>query len=263
MSKKRVVIISDLHCGHLFGLTPPDYWLNQDDGGGLRRVKKFQRELWGFYESQIKALQPIDLLIVNGDAIEGKGWRSGGMELITADRNEQIIMAKKCIEIAKPKAVRVILGTPYHTGSEEHFERMLVEILEIEDKKFDIHGFYNINGWKLDVKHKVAPSYVPHGRTTSIARARLWNAIWHTEGQRQPLADIVIRSHVHYFAFAGWGSWLGVVTPALTYNSIYGRRDCEGVVDVGFVYFDISREGYTWQPILAKFRELKVRPELF
>ena len=258
---KRVVIISDLHCGHLFGLTPPEYWFGQDEGGGLRKVKKFQRELWNFYATQMKKLQPIDLLIVNGDAVEGKGERSGSIELVTADRHEQVRMAQICIEEARPKAVRILCGTPYHTGIDEQFERSLCDVLDIEDKKFDIHGFYQIEGWKFDVKHKVTSSYVPHGRMTGIARARLWNAVWHVEGERQPLADIVIRSHVHYFSYAGWGSWLGITTPALSYNSIYGKRDCEGLVDVGFIYFDLAKEDYEWRPILAKFKELKVRPE--
>ena len=260
---KRMVVISDLHAGHVFGLTPPGWWFSGDtDAGALGKVKHFQRELWNFYQRAIESLKPIDILICNGDAVEGKGWRSGGMELITADRHEQTRMAKAAIEIAEAQKVRVLLGTPYHVGDEEHFEHALVDILDAPDKKFGIQEFFNINGTIMHIKHKVGSSAIPHGRYTALARARMWNTIWHAEHERQPQADILVRSHVHYHVHCGGPSWLGMITPALTYNSIFGKRDCEGLVDVGFVYFDFAEDGsYSWRAIMADFAKLKVTPE--
>ena len=34
--------------------------------------------MWGWYCNTLADLQPIDRLIVNGDAIDGKGERQGG-----------------------------------------------------------------------------------------------------------------------------------------------------------------------------------------
>jgi len=51
--------------------------------------------------------------------------------------------------------------------------------------------------------------------------------------------------------------------PALTYKSHFGIRECEGLVDVGLVVFDVFDDGsYTWEAIEAKFAELKVVPEI-
>jgi len=36
---KTGIIISDLHCGHLFGLTPPDYQISPDDDRQLARQR--------------------------------------------------------------------------------------------------------------------------------------------------------------------------------------------------------------------------------
>ena len=262
MKNKRMLIISDLHCGHEFGLTPPDWWSREDtDVRHLAKAGKFQRALWKFYADAIAHLQPIDLLIVNGDAIEGKSERSGGIELITADRNEQVQMAKAAIDLVKAKKVRILYGTRYHTGKEEDFEAQLANII-IGDVEVEGHCFLDINGCHVDIKHKVTGSTIPHGRMTAIARARMWNVIWSSEHERQPKADVLVRSHVHYFQYCGGESWLGVITPGLCYNSHFGVRECEGLVDVGVVYFDFDEKGeYDWAPVLASFENLKVLPE--
>jgi hypothetical protein len=96
---------------------------------------------------------------------------------------------------------------------------------------------------------------------TPLAKAVLWNKQWSSEG-RQPKGEIFIRSHVHYFAYCGGIGWIAMSTPALTYNSHFGVRECEGLVDVGIVAFDFNEKGdYTWWPIPAEFAELKVKPE--
>jgi hypothetical protein len=264
--QKRVVVLADLHSGHEFGLTPPAWW-NQSKTNQSRVSKAgdFQRKLWDFYSRSINALKPIDILIVNGDSIEGKGERSGGMELITADRNEQVRMVREAIDYCEAPIVRLIYGTRYHTGKDEDFEAILRDYIGASGKcNVAIHGhdFINVNGVNLDVKHQVGSSSVPYGRSTAISKDRVWNVLWNAEHERQPKADILIRSHVHYYGGAFGATWLGVTTPALTYNSAFGIRECAGLVDVGFMVFDFDAEGgYSWKAILADFDKLQVRSE--
>jgi hypothetical protein len=257
---KRMVIISDLHGGHEYGLCGPSWW--RSGKGKVAKTGRFQRELWRFYTAALDSLKPIYLLGVNGDAVEGKNEESGGTELITSDRHDQARIAAEAIEYAEAEHIRLVYGTKRHVGREEDFEATLVDLLKPKDIKIQSHAFFRIGGVSVDMKHKVASSSIPHGRLTAIARARLWNVIWHSEQERQPKADIIIRSHVHYFNYAGGASWLALSTPALTYNSIFGVRECEGLVDVGLVVFDFDEQGgYTWRPIIADFKDLQVRPE--
>lgn len=264
MNKKRMVVVSDFHSGHEYGLTPPDWWFRDDAGSErVRKAGVFQRRLWEFYTKAIDSLKPIDILVVNGDAIDGKGERSGGVELITPDRHEQVRMAREAIDYALAPVIRILYGTRYHVGKEEDFESTLTDSLHGEDVTIQGHAFFEINGNGIDIKHKISGSTIPHGRMTAIGRAHLWNMIWNSEDERQPKANIIIRSHVHYYQFGGGSSWLGIVTPALTYNSSYGIRECEGVVDIGIMVFDFNEEGgYTWRPILEDSQTLKVLPEL-
>jgi hypothetical protein len=145
-TKKRMVVIADFHSGHEYGLTPPDWWAREDAGNErVAKAGKFQRELWRFYTQAIDELRPIDILIVNGDVIEGKGERSGGVELITADRHEQVRMGRDIINYAQAKCIRILYGTRYHVGRDEDFESMLKDAIKCDDVEIHGHGFLNIN----------------------------------------------------------------------------------------------------------------------
>jgi hypothetical protein len=259
---KRVVVIADPHCGHLFGLTPPGWWASDETTSErLSKASAFQRELWDFYVTEIEKLKPIDILVANGDAIEGKGDKTGARELITADRIEQIKMVTEAINLTEAKAVRACYGTAFHCGRDEDFEALLPKYLDCQDVKVAGHLFLDVNGCNFDIKHKVGRSAIPHGRATPLMRAELWNSLWAMR-DRQPQADVIIRSHVHYYGRWQDDECIAISTPALQYNTIFGIRECEGIVNVGFVCIDVDDDGeVTDQCILAKFDALKVSAE--
>ena len=103
------------------------------------------------------------------------------------------------------------------------------------------------------------------GTTHYLVRRRIWewyaplvkrlvNGLWAARGE-YPLADVIIRSHVHYHNFCGGSDWLAMTTPALQgYGSKYGARRCTGLVDVGMVHFDIwSKERWEWKAEILRF----------
>lgn len=244
---KTIVIVSDFHCGHVVGLTPPLY---QTSSGSLAKFGDMQKAVWKYYADTLKKLQPIHLIIFNGDAIDGKGERSGGTELIEPDRTEQCQMAIECLEAAKAKNIIMTYGTPYHTGVTEDFERMIADAV---GAKIGSHEWIDVNGVIFDCKHKINLSIIPHGRHTAIARDRLWNQLWSID-QEQPLADIIIRSHVHYCTFNGDPDYLAITTPGLQgYGSKFGARQCSGKVHIGLVSFKIDdKGGYSWLPHIMR-----------
>ena len=237
---KRVVVISDIHAGHRSGLTPPK-WQTATLGKKFYRI---QIELWKEYESIISKIKPIDVLMVNGDCIDGRGKRSGGTELITVNRQEQVEIAAECINHCKADKVVMTRGTPYHTGDKEEWEDILAD--KVGCNKIGDHEFYNVNGVIFDVKHNIGSSSIPHGQFTPIARDRLWNLIW-SEYKMQPKADILIRSHVHYYLSLGGVDWSGFITPALQgMGSKYGAKICSGLVHWGLIWFDVYDKPAAW-----------------
>lgn len=251
---KRIVAMADTHCGHWVGLTPPE-WQN------LTLAKKylsFQQEMWQWYAETLAKLKPIDVLLFLGDAIDGKGERSGGTELITTDRTIQAEMAEACIKEAEADHVRMIFGTPYHTGANEDWEKPIAKALKVSIKG---HDWVDVNGVKFDLKHYIGGSQIPHGRFTAIGKDMLWNLLWSVDG-RQEKADIILRAHVHYAVDVGELGLgrRGIILPGLQgYGSKFGIRRCSGRIDIGFVHFDVYGKGkYNWEPHLFESSILKI-----
>jgi hypothetical protein len=96
---------------------------------------------WDYFTKSVDKVvkeHPFDLLIVNGDATDGKGGRSGGNEQITTDRIKQAKMAAECIDYCKAKKIKLARGTPYHTGHDEDFENIIVSELGIPEDSIDL-----------------------------------------------------------------------------------------------------------------------------
>ena len=255
MKTKRVVVISDLHAGHRSGLTPVEWqWKNTKDARG--KFATVQKTLWEFYAKAMDDLSPIHAMVVNGDAIDGKGPRAGSSEHITADRKEQADMAAECILRAKAENVYLVYGTPYHVGASEDWEDVVAEKVKAPIKD---QLWLEVNGVLFDFKHKVGGSTIPHGRHTALARSKLWEQLWADMEGRKP-ADVLVRSHVHYHTFSGDHRSLALTTPALQAYSKYGTRQCEGIINIGLIWFDVAEGDYTWSSKLLEAKQFKSDP---
>ena len=243
---RRVLAISDLHCGSVVGLTPDEYQVGAIGSEMTKRAKhsKVGREMWFEFKNMLDDVGPIDVLLVGGDCIDGDGKRSGGTELITTDREEQAGMAVACINEIRKHArskrkfpIVGVYGTPYHTGDAEDWENIVANRAEFT--KIGSHEWPEVDGVIFDLKHKVGSSGIPHGRSTAISKEMLWNTLW-AEADLQPKAQVFLRGHVHYHEYRGDPTRLGMTMPALqAMGSKYGARQCSGIVHWGMVHFDV------------------------
>ncbi len=258
---RKILVMADPHCGHRCGLTPPQWWDDMAFKWG-----KLQRTLWDYYIETIELWKPFDLVLVNGDMIDGKAERAGGTQLITTDRYEQADMAVEAILKTGCKRVRMAYGTPYHAGVFEDHENTVRDrlIAKEVDAQIKSHVFLNVNGREINMKHKIESSSVPYGRLTALLKHIEWNRIWAAMGV-QPRADILIRSHVHYCEGpADHDGTIGLVTPSLQgLGDKFGSRQCVGVVHFGLVRFDISAEGrITWEKRILQGEAQRDRSEV-
>lgn len=247
MKPKKVAIVSDFHCGHHAGLTHPDFdAMPSKNNPPFYALWKSRRRHWDWFASEVSQFKP-DIVIANGDLIDGKGMKSGATELITADREEQCDMATAILEEMKAKSNYLTFGTPYHTGDQEDMERQISKAIKAD--KIGSHDWLDVNGLIFDYRHHTSSSIVPYGRGTMIARERLWNVLWSGDDYGFPKADVVVRSHVHYFSYIGGRGWLAMTTPALQgLGTKYGARRMSGTVDFGFITFEVKdKEDWKWQ----------------
>jgi len=252
---KRVVLLGDTHCGHITGLTPPGWMLREER---FPKLYEMQKEMWGNYRKLIRKLSPVDVLIANGDLIDGKGIKSGGSEIIHPDLFEQGDMAVKALQIWNAEKTICVYGTPYHTatGSGEDVEKIIAEKLEAE---IHSHAFIDIEGIILDCKHKIGSSQIPWGKHTAISRERVQNMLWADAEGGQPRADVFIRSHVHYYNYCGGIDWLAMTLPALQGpHTKFGARQCSHPVDWGVVVMDIDKgKIVNWKPEIIRLNHFK------
>lgn len=243
---KNLVVLSDGHAGHMFGLCSPEFQLQPSECSLSRfheKAYEWQTHTWGWFASAIKRLGPIDHLVYNGDAIEGKGYRSGATELLTADRNAQVNIAKAVIDFCAPAAVTIVRGTPSHTGEEEDWEDVLAEKLGV---RAEDHAWLTYGPTTFDIKHHIGSSSVPGGVPPSLTRDAVWNLLW-AEKQLQPRANVIIRSHLHKHVYVGDEDSLAIVTPALQGWTKYGAKRMSKTITYGFVSFNVHENGdYTW-----------------
>ena len=244
---KRVVIVSDLHCGHVSGLTPPGHM------SGDKRHHTFQDQAWKAYTKMLKELQPIDILVANGDLIDGKEHKTSG-ELLTNSITAQVRLATECLKEADAKKILVTRGTWFHVTPDD-----AEDILRDNDLKATVKDqiWLDVNGVCFHIRHFVHGSQLPHGRFTAVSRERLQNLLWSEIGIAHK-ADVIIRSHVHYHVFCGTHEYLAMTTPSLQGWTKYGSRKMSSTVDWGMVHFDVNEKGeYSWEPHIVRLSTLK------
>ena len=247
---KNVVILSDGHAGHMFGLTSPEFQLQPSECSLSRfheKAYEWQTHTWSWFSAAIAQLRaeygPIHRLVLNGDAIEGKGYRSGATELLTADRNAQVNIAKTIVQFCDPEAVTVVRGTPSHTGEEEDWEDVLAEKLGTQAED---HAWLTYGSTTFDIKHHIGSSSVPGAVPPSLTREGVWNLLW-AEKQLQPRSNVIIRSHAHKHFYVGDEDTLAIITPALQGWTKYGAKRMSKTITYGFLSFHLFENGdYTW-----------------
>jgi hypothetical protein len=232
---KRLLILSDLHCGNVLGLTSPKYYSTE-----------ISRKFWDWYVDEINSLGKVDHVVCNGDAIDGKALATGGKGLFENDRLKQVDIAYDCFTMIDCDNFTVVRGSEYHTGKGEDFEDTLAE--KLGEEKSCNEKWLDINGFLFHFRHHTNSSATPWGRFTAVAREKAWKDLESLKYNNNRVPDAVIRSHVHYYTQAYSTMGLTMTTPALQLNSSYGQRRCAGITDIGFVVFDIeSKEDYSWK----------------
>jgi len=246
MRKKRILVISDLHCGHLTGLTPPDWqWTNESETAWRQEVCRYQKWAWETYESYLDEFRPFQRLVVLGDCIDGKGRLSGSNEQLTTNKNEQVDMAVACIKRAKVQKqyITITRGTGYHVGIDDDWEDGVARELKCQIKN---HDFIKSNGVGISARHFVGGTQTPVGKATGLLRAQISNDQWCREYKEHPDAQIFLRGHIHRNIVIDEPATLSIVAPALQGWTDFGAKKCSLPVHFGIIVIDIDAKG-EWQ----------------
>ena len=248
-------ILSDMHCGHYLGLTPNDDWkpLEAEDPA-TALLARIQRQRWDAYLELIRIAGPVDHLWVNGDCVDGTGFRLDGAESICASPEQMSQMAAKCIKKwvtpGKTKSVHMIGGTPSHTWFgpidcdklvQDHVITKCPRITYDQAAKLEFTFKGTDRTFLAFMRHDTPKGNILSGGAVpgSVRQsARLDMESIYNQGQGEKLPDLYVFAHAHEACYimqplAGRNRAV-IVTPCLQGSgSVYGRTKCAGVISWG------------------------------
>ena len=253
----RVVVVADVHVGSAFGMWPPDLPLSS---GGHYEPNIGQRYLYENWLKQIESLAPVDMLVLNGDIVDGIQPRSQGRYLIETDIGHQVVAALRlleplCAKLSRNGSVFVTRGTGYHDLADTAMETLAREL----GAQQDAAGRYawewlllEVRGLLCDIAHSQARGVTY--RSSPLER----------EGQFADMggsgADVIVRSHnhvCHWHYIEGTNKLplrLEVSTPGLQLQTAYAQRTVHRnrllARNLGFIVLEVREDWASVEPHL-------------
>lgn len=250
----NIVFLGDLHCGSHVGLAKPG------DPNPQHELNPVQQALYDAYASTVKAWRKPDILIVNGDVVDGQGRAAKATEQWTSQWVAQTDEATALLDMWGAKHIFVVRGTAYHVRVDGFpVEELIARNLDaepypedtgdgIENPRSGWHWYITAGGLTMHVAHKTGVSRVWHYRSTAITRemllAKLNDRIMR-ETVGHVNTDLVVRSHVHYYWYVEAASQMGLVLPCWQAQSPFmAWMSANGMTpDIGAVRLRINAKG--------------------
>ena len=241
-----ILVVSDLHCGSIYGMLPPDF-ATQD--GAPKLPNAGQRYLWECWLDLAKrvASLPILAVVVNGDSIDGEERRSRGAELCLPLLADQSECAAVCLRELKRHLQSkppffVIRGTPYHDSEGGREAEVVAE--KIGAQRYAGYGAGRFCRRAMDLEHDGVIVNFSHGtsvagglyRATPPDREAVWSALAGKEG-KVARADALARAHAHHYVHVEHPSKHAVIGPCWQLQTDYmGKNSAYRLLpDIGAV----------------------------
>lgn len=245
-----ILCLGDTHCGSATGLTPPayQYSLKPDDEDldraalSVRQLfAKVQRVLWDGYTEILQEFGPVDIVVANADLTDGSRFET--IQHITTDSELQANIAVEALSEVKFRGApewHFTYGTPVHTVNGWNHEHLVADLLggPISDTvKLEL------NGLKIQWRHHGGRSDIPTGQGGQLSKEVIRD-ILRASIYQYPAADVIVRSHTHYWYHLGFADKEAFSLPSLEVPlSIFGRRLRTLFYDMGIVRLRVSKGG--------------------
>lgn len=233
----RILILSDLHCGSVYGLSVPEFRLSD---GSVHHPNPMQEWLWEKWCLVADRIGRVDVAVINGDVIDGSQRAQRGTELSAVMLEDQAEMAVHAIRKMLGRSGRRVQifgvhGTEYHDQyGGAYAERVYSRLGAIP---------YNGLGpgrWGHDVLNLNI-----HSRTINITHTiRSTTTLIHDLRVVQG-PDVIVRSHLHKFMCVEVRGKMGLITPCWQLQTKFMRKRSlfDMWPDIGAVVLNVDRSG--------------------
>lgn len=192
----NIGILADWHAGSMYGLWPEGF----KGSAGVHVLNVGQCYLLENWLRIAKAVPRLDILILNGDEIDGQQPKDEARYLGEVDPKCQAGAALELLEpwrkrVAKGGEIYATEGTRYHVGIGATWSEFIAEKMGAVPMRENKYAWdwllLDVAGKRLDVAHRqsVTMAY----RSMPGERELNWSEL-HSDK-----ADLVVRSHAHYY----------------------------------------------------------------
>lgn len=232
-----VVGVSDIHCGSINGLMPPEFTL--DSGNVLTHGKNIAQawlwKCWGEAWAEVYDIVGDDpfVLALNGDLTEGV--HHGGKELIAQKTREHVQIAREVLHphVERAAFVKLTEGTECHTHDSEHD---LTAIWGKGDCKAT--QWWEMNGLVYNMTHHIGVTSRAYLEASAFS-IEMGNALLNQLRAGHRTADIFLRGHRHCGGVFNDGRTMLAITPAWQMLTRHGRKVVPNSIPrPGIVVFD-------------------------
>lgn len=255
--------LGDIHAGSRAAICVPDMELC---GGGSFRYSAAQRGLYEAWCGLSKEWANSDVLIVNGDAIEGQARKESGVPCWSTDLDDQLQCAELLVKEFGAKKIYIINGTGYHTDAggkslECHLgDRLGAEKIGAGGQRSAEEIFLTVGGLTFHAAHHISIGTGWY-KTTPLARELVFALLNESDFHK---TDVILRSHVHYFCGVEFHRQHGFTLPCWQLRTRYMmKKSAFGMTpSIGAIRFRIYPGGEL-RIDKRLFKVAEARPKLF
>jgi hypothetical protein len=231
---KRGIVVSDIHAGSIYGLQPPKFGTFSGVTVEQNVGQRFLWECWLDFAQRAGKFKP-DFVIVNGDVVDGPQRKNQGAELSLIAPGDQVKAAIDVLRVLRAKTPKAkwyfTQGTPYHVGEWGDHEEAIAGALGATPYLSLGTGvlcrevlWLSTEGVILEAAHHISGG-TGFYRLTSLDREAQWSALSGKDATKGiPRSDLLIRSHVHNFAYGEHASKQVLTTPCWQLQTRYARK---------------------------------------
>jgi len=239
---RRVLIIGDTHIGSDTAVCPEEIEL---DSGNVISANEIQLAILHEFRTMIDEVGKVDLLILNGDLVDGVNYYGEGAGILTTSMDKQAEVAVDLLSEINFRKVVGCTGTPYHTKKNPNMDKRVIE---------DLGGVcmpeisLNIYDTRIYANHRTPVRMSQwESRAQSVAKDILLNELNQMDFGHY---DIICKSHAHYYIGYDHGSSVGFVLPCFKGRDEFAKGSVNPFAfnpSIGYVMFDIETDGsFSW-----------------
>ena len=240
-SSKSILVASDMHVGSATSVCSAEPVISEL--GTTHLPNKLQLALNEAWYNCIDDLeQKPTLLVVNGEPCDGANRRQVGQQSWTTNLQDQINDAGTLLKDIPYEHLIFVRGSGYHVQQDgTNFEEILAQQMGAEKYKAyggqgltDYYALIEMYGKTFNFTHHIGFNKWAAYRTTALAREMAGMVF---EKDKMGRADVIIRSHVHYFVHVEFTHTHGFTTPAWKFPDAHLFRGGVGGTkpDIGVV----------------------------